>query len=128
MHAGGGTPGGSWAEPQVLRMCSKGTCQPTRCQSAKSSMTGTVGTFLRVRKQGTVEIDMDGEYQGVCKGAVGLEERRVQKDMMRETLEELLRESPALKRIVACSTTPEETRTVVSGPSGEDTVSEGADL
>ena len=49
-------------------------------------------------------------------------------DMMRETLEELLRESPALKRIVACPTTPEETRTVVSGPSGEDTVSEGADL
>ena len=43
MHAGGGVPGGSWAEPQVLRMHSKGTCQPTRCQSAKSSTTGNSG-------------------------------------------------------------------------------------
>ena len=38
MHAGGGAPGGSWAEPQALRMRSKGTCQ-----SAKSSTTGNSG-------------------------------------------------------------------------------------
>ena len=71
-----------------------------------------------VQRQGTVEKVMEGEYQGVCEGAVGPEERRVQKDMMRETLEELLRESPAFKRIVAGPTAPEETRSVVSGPSG----------
>ena len=53
----------------------------------------------------------------MCKGAVGPEERRVQKDMMRETLEELLRESPAFKRIMAGPTAPEETGSVVSGPS-----------
>ena len=38
MHAGGGAPGGSWAEPQAMRMRSKGTCQ-----SAKSSTTGNSG-------------------------------------------------------------------------------------
>ena len=69
----------------------------------------------RVQRQGTVEKVMEGEYQGVCEGAVG---PRVQKDMMRETLEELLRESPAFKRIVAGPTAPEETRSVVSRPSG----------
>ena len=86
------------AEPQALRMRSKGACQSER--------------------QGTVEKVMEGEYQGVCEGVVGPEERRVQKDMTRETLEELLRESPAFKRIVAGPTALEEARTVVIGPSG----------
>ena len=60
----------------------------------------------------------DRNGRRVPRVVVGPEECWVQKDMMRETLEELLRENPAFKRIVAGLTAPEETRTVVTGPSG----------
>ena len=46
------------------------------------------------------------------------EERQVQKDLMRETLEELVRESPAFKRILAGPTAPEEPRASEGGRSG----------
>ena len=53
-------------EPQVLRMHSKGTCQPTRCQSAKSSTTVNIGEFFFYEFEDRYSGDRNGQSTKVC--------------------------------------------------------------
>ena len=64
MHAGGGASGTAHAQQRMSAY------QVSVCQEFNDGEQWRI-FFFKSSKTGTVEIDMDGEYQGVCEGAVG---------------------------------------------------------